>query len=91
MKKRYLLCPGDVKSSSDAEWHYVSASRLAHLYRVSMSECIELPKPMRGVRGGGRERNELLARADLGELIALHPKNNGNYSLPAEKINGVAV
>lgn len=90
MSQRFLLCPGYVISSHDAEWHYVSAIRLAHLYRVPMSECIVLPEIDPGCLGGGRKRSDLSVKVDRGELIALHPKNDGNYSLPTAKMNGVA-
>lgn len=91
MTKRYLLIPGDVKSSADSDWHYVSASRLAYLYKVSMSECIVIPEIDHGALGGGRERSELLCKADRGELIVLRPKSNGDYSIPRSNGRGGAV
>ena len=43
MTARYLLCPGQVQSASDGQWHHVSASQLAMLYRVPLGDCLVLP------------------------------------------------
>jgi hypothetical protein len=37
---RYALHPGKIQSSSDGDTHFISASQLARLYRVRMSECV---------------------------------------------------
>jgi hypothetical protein len=75
---RYLLCPGEVTSRHDGQSHHVGVAQLAALYRVPMSECFVLPSPVPDYRA----RNDLLARADRGELVALHPRFDGDYRLP---------
>lgn len=81
MTIRYLLCPGHVRSKGDGQVHYIPAMTLAHLYSVKMSECVILP----GNRTpwDSRARETWLARADLGEVIALRPRYDGDYTLPA--------
>lgn len=78
---RYLLCPGSVISRTDGDRHHITAVQLARLYGVSMDDCIVLSSDWSGP-SGERRRNELRARADSGDLIALHPRYDGNYSLP---------
>lgn len=81
MTALYLLCPGPVRSRTDGDWHHIGARQLAHLYRVPMDECVELN------HGGSpylaRQRDELLARVYRGELIALKPRADGDYRMPA--------
>lgn len=79
---RYLLCPGEVRSRVDGQWHHVGASELARLYGVRMADCEILPEAEPGALGGGRARFTMLARADRGEFIALHPRSDGYYRLP---------
>lgn len=38
-KKKYVLHPGEIQSKNDGEIHYISAMRLAMLYKVSMRDC----------------------------------------------------
>lgn len=73
---KYLLCPGPVTSKTDGDRHYVTASNLAMLYRVRLDECVILPAAM---PANHRRRMELLDRARKGELIALAPREDGNY------------
>lgn len=75
---RYLLCPGTVRSRIDGDVHRISASQLAALYGVRMDECFVLADP----RFYSFLNEQLLARVARGELIALRPRQNGNYSLP---------
>ena len=73
-------------SSCDGDWHYVSASELARLYRVPRSECLVLPNPDQDCFWR-REHDNLLARCeDGGDLIALRPRYDGDY--PATKDSG---
>lgn len=76
MTAQYLLCPGMVTSQSDGERHYITASKLAMLYRVRLDECVILPAAM---PSNHRRRTELLDRARKGELIGLAPREDGNY------------
>lgn len=79
MTARYLLCPGPVRSKADGQVHHVPAMRLAALYGVPLSACAILP----GSRPGDRLlRDAMLARVARGELVALHPRYDGDYRLP---------
>ena len=71
--KRYLLCPGDVMSKTDGQYHYVGAHELARLYGVRLDQCEVRPH---------REIARFGWRPHPG-LIELHPRYDGNYSLPA--------
>ena len=70
---RYLLCPGHVMSKTDGQYHYVDACALARLYGVRMGQCDVRPERM-FARYGWRPQPG---------LIELHPRYDGNYSLPA--------
>lgn len=83
MTPRYLLCPGSVRSRMDGQWRYFGARDLARLYGVAMSDCLVLPRHDEPMLGGGILRAELLAQADRGQLIALWPRTDGHYRLPA--------
>lgn len=76
---KYLLVPGLVRSQKDGETHHVTAPKLAMLYGVRMDECCELPwaHPDNAIA-----RRILLDRVQRGELIALAPRDDGNYKLP---------
>lgn len=79
MTARYLLFPGSVRSIIDGQVHHVTAPALARLYGVPLSDCVALPcRP-----GDSALRDTLLARAARGELVALHPRADGAYSVPA--------
>lgn len=79
MTARYLLFPGSVRSRIDGQVHHVTAPALARLYGVPLSDCVALP-----CRPGDRPlRETLLARAARGDLVALRPRADGAYSLPA--------
>lgn len=78
MTARYLLCPGRVRSRSDGNLHRVSAVQLMHLYGVPATECETLsPVPA--------QRREQLARAQRGDLLALHPREDCDYRLSARE------
>ncbi len=66
---KYVLCPGHVRSNTDSEVHFISAQRLAELYRVPMRECVvwddRLPYDTNTRNYAG--------------LIALGPRQSGNY------------
>ena len=40
MTSHYVLCPGWVRSRTDGDAHFIGARQLAHLYGVSMAECL---------------------------------------------------
>ena len=81
MTRRYLLCPGLVRSSTDGDRHYISAAQLARLYGVSMDDCHVLPNDNEWA--SRMKRRFLLDRVDGGELVPLRPRHDGDYALPA--------
>lgn len=81
MTRRYLLCPGFVRSRTDGQQHFIHARQIAFLYGVRWDECVVLPSGWDDP-AEERHRENLLARARRGELIALHPRYDGNYTLP---------
>ena len=82
MTARYLLCPGKVRSRTDGQWHHISASQLAMLYRVPMDACLVMPSDWFGP-WGERRREELRERVRRGDLIELGPRFDGDYTPPA--------
>jgi hypothetical protein len=70
-RKKYLVQPGRVISSFDGQSHFISASVLIKLYKVSPNECVI-------------ERNDFMpmpGRVMLGleDLIVLKPRADGEY------------
>ncbi len=74
--KKYLLCPGPVTSKIDGDRHHISASDLARLYGVQMSECVVRSESLISTRGRGLNENN--------GLIELWPRYDGNYKLPKD-------
>lgn len=73
---RYVLCPGPVRSRVDGQEHHVGAAELVQLYRVNPSACLVMPS------GPGGLRAWALGCIERGELVALHPRPDGDYRLP---------
>ncbi len=71
-KEKYLVCPGEVKSLSDGDIHYISSQQLIELYRVNPLECkiVTSPDSARGII--------------LEDFIVLRPNTAGDYSLPTK-------
>ena len=40
MSRKYVLCPGYVRSQFDGQEHYVSERELADLYGVKLQDCM---------------------------------------------------
>jgi hypothetical protein len=80
MKPRYLLCPGDVRSRTSGQVHYVPAMTLASLYGVQVSDCVILPGTRTPADRAMREA--WLARAEACEIVALRPREDGDYLRP---------
>lgn len=80
MTARYVLCPGPVASKRDGQVHHISASQLRALYRVDPRDCLVMPAERDGRPCG--LRNWVQAAIDAGELVALRPRFDGNYTLP---------
>lgn len=80
LASRYVICPGTVRSRADGDIHYIDAHALAFLYGLPWHECLVMPV------GQGpleiRRRAQLQDRIYSGELIALRPRYDGNYTLP---------
>lgn len=71
--KRYLVCPGYVYSDFGRQRHHVSARELIALYKVPPSDCVVLSD------GDGPERDDLIDRANAGELLFLRPCPDDAY------------
>ena len=78
---KYLLCPGQVQSKTDRQYHYIGARELARLYGVSMCECKVIPERMFSRLGW---------RPPEG-AIELHPRWDGNYVQPNIEAQRAAV
>ena len=63
MNKKYVLCPGYVRSQYDGQEHYISKRELAYLYGVKLQDCM-----LETDRG----------RTD-DSAIYLRPRANGDY------------
>lgn len=74
LDKKYLVCPGYVKSINDGELHYISAYKLMRLYNVHPRECI--------INNYNKFWSKLDSMSDLdkGHLIKLAPRRDGNYN-----------
>lgn len=67
---KYFVYPGEVKSISDGDIHYISGEQLIRLYDVNPSECKIILKP-EDERG-----------YDLTSVLCLYPRQDGNYINP---------
>ncbi len=77
MPIKYVIAPGYVRSTFDGDRHYIGAMQLIRLYRVSPEECrFYEPTPY-----WTTSTFKYAEEANKG-LIWLHPKVNGDYSLP---------
>lgn len=71
MKKKYLCIGNQVRSQYDGDLHYISAHRVAELYKVNQQECIFIDDINR----------EDLRSIKRENLITLEPSYHGDYSL----------
>jgi len=74
-KPRYCLHPGEIRSTSDGQFHHLDASDLARLYGVDMSECV-IAKPIRAFDRAASYRSD-----PYEDLIQLRPRREGDYNL----------
>ncbi len=74
MKKKikYVLHPGFIRSETDGEEHYVSADKLAKLYKINYFECFVASE------------DSIKPIPNDPELIHLYPKYDGKYIIPEE-------
>ena len=72
-KIKYGIHPGYIRSRIDGDIHWISATKLMQLYEVNPDECIVIYK----------NRPDLVRSIglDLGKLIHLYPRYDGNYNL----------
>lgn len=66
MAKRFRLHPGQVRSLSDGEYHFVDGAKLAALYGLDPAECVIVTD---GPLSGNVDPS----------LIPLHPLRDGRY------------
>ena len=69
MSKQYLVFPGLVRSESEGDFHYISASQLINLYRVRSMDC-KIVTSENDVKG-----------IDWLKYTILRPRTDGNYNL----------
>lgn len=76
---RCALHPGWVRSKIDGDWHYIDARRLAFLYELKSDEyvVVDPEQPLAAYKAAKMLVEEL-------GLISLHPRSDGNYTLPEE-------
>ena len=65
---RYILHPGDVKSRTDGDWHYIDAFQLAKLYGLNIRDCI--------IFAGS---NASVGYVEIEGDIHLYPRYDGDY------------
>jgi len=65
--KKYIMCPGSIKSNTDGELHYISSEELMVLYGVDPAECL-----VRGILN--------FSGVKTMDMVYLYPKPNGVYS-----------
>lgn len=78
-KKKYVLCPGFVKSNTDGQTHYIDALVLASLYGVHPREC-DVYEPASWWTP--RYWQEIEKRQ--AGMFRLTPRVDGNYTLPGD-------
>lgn len=82
--KRFLICPGFVRSKTDGQEHHISGRKLIELYGLDPKECVIKQDVYE--RFASRRQPE----PDYDpELIPLHPLYEGDYkeSLLCRKVN----
>lgn len=78
-RKRYL-CVGGYVISADGDRHYVPGHELVRLYQVNGQECICVDPERHPV---ATQLNLIgISEDQLSDLVHLHPKQDGNYTLP---------
>ena len=63
MSRKYVLCPGYVRSQFDKDEHYINEKQLAHLYGVKLEDCM---------LDTGKTRTD-------NSVIYLRPRYDGDY------------
>ena len=81
MKKKYVICPGEVTSKIDGQRHYIGPMRLIQLYGVDQKEC-EIYEPA----SWWPESYYRMAEERQVGLLRLGPRCDGNYELYNDEI-----
>lgn len=76
--KKYAVFPGNVRSASDGQIHFIDARRLVQLYGVRWDECLVVPTRFEHYR----QRDQMMQRISEQGLIKLQPRSSGDYTLP---------
>lgn len=71
-KYKYIVYSGYVISPRDGDTHYITASQVMALYRVSPQDCIIIKE---------RNRPMELTGLDASEMLLLFPRSDGDYRL----------
>jgi len=74
MRHKYAVFPGLVQSSYDGQIHQISAEALMRLYKVNPSDCFIVTK----------QAKMTVEKSWLDSLIHLHPRFDGDYTLPGK-------
>jgi len=69
-KKKYLVCPGWIRSVTDGDWHYVGVENLIKLYGVKKEECV-IP-----ITGDSETIRKMAKNSNLTRLV---PRPRGDY------------
>lgn len=73
---KYVVYAGDILSRKDSQQHWLSASRVAQLYRAPFDQCYFMDGKRQNY---GKQR---MAQYYLQHgAIALRPRQDGNYNL----------
>lgn len=76
MSKQYICYSGFVKSNSDGDVHYISASRVAQLYRLNPNDCIFIDSP-----SDLEHKTRGYTATTLAKMTRLWPQGSGDYEL----------
>lgn len=71
--KKFMVCPGHIKSKNDGDWHYIGAFQLMRLYGVNPKDCVVAERDHPGRSWAS------VPRANATNLIRLAPRYNGDY------------
>lgn len=70
--KKYICYGGYLPSKNDNDMHYISAYKLAQLYRINPRNCLMIDY---------WDKEEKTKGLDIGNRIELNPRYDGNYKI----------
>lgn len=68
----YICYGGYVRSQSDGQTHYVTAKRVAQLYKLPYQKCLMIDE---------RTTVRFARRGGLSAALKLYPRNDGDYDI----------